>query len=732
MAFTSKEFEILTDKTLLLLIILDKEGKILKTNKRSRKILDIPTSDDTSLYLQNIVVDADKEKCKKIIKELVNQKYLDLQSLRFHKFSEQEHLLAIKFDFIYHNNLIYATGIDTSSESVEHIALSTLSEVTHTGAWHYNPVSDKIYFSEEFHHTLSLQPDKFFDKETIQQGLNVMNKNIKNILTSREILDYVHKAVTKENNEKYYRVIGKPVVHRNRVIFINGTVSDVSEQIRNINLLKKNEETKSLALKGIKSGLFDHNLETDLVFYSKEFRKMLGLPIDREHVPESQFREMIHPNDVEAALNRHLYGLQKEGNLYYNYFRLKQKDSQYRHYEVYGYRKKDKEGKAIRMIGNLIDVHERRVNEQLVAENQSRLYAMINNGFTYTILLDTEGRILMADQDSNNIIIRDYKIDPSETLVKFIDVMPVNFKNSFAHEFNEALKGEVVKKEVERMTYKGSAQWLEAKYTPIFNTENRISSILISFHDITELKNAEISIKEAHIKERELSNLKSNILSNFSHEIRTPLNGIITISDLLLNQKWTEEDKPKLLQHLEESKNRLLETMNSLSHFSEMDTIREFLNFGTYDINYAVETSFREYKHVAKAKNLTYILTLEEECPVTKMDETIFRTALNNLIHNAIKYTEEGEVHVTVNQPIETKIVKISIKDTGIGIASENLDKIFDPFVQESLGLSRKYEGTGIGLSLSKKYVELLGGTIKVKSKRNQGSEFIMSIPLTV
>ena len=732
MAFTSKEFEILTDKTLLLLIILDEDGKILKTNKRSRKVLEIPIDKYSSLYLEDLVVDTDKTKCRKILKDLIKEKKLPLQSLRFHKLTQYEHLLALKFDFVFHDNLIYATGIDITSENEEHTALSTLSQITQTGAWHYNPVSKKIFFSEEFHEVLYLGNDKIFDKATIQKALKNLKGSIQKSIDSKELLDYIYPIFTKRKKEKFYRVIGKPVIHRDKVIFINGTVSDVSERIRNINLLKKNEETKSLALKGIKSGLFDHNLETDFVFYSKDFRKMLGLPIDREHVHETQFRQMIHPDDVTEAVDRHQYGLKKEGNLYYNFFRLKQKDNNYRYYEVFGYRKKDEKGKSIRMIGNLIDVHERRINEQLIEENQNRLYAMINNGFTYTILLDTEGRILMADQDTNSIIIRDYNVDPSENLVSFIDVMPVNFKNSFAHEFNEALKGKIVKKEIERTTYKGAIQWLEAKYTPIFNAENRMNSVLISFHDITELKNAELSIKEAHIKERELSNLKSNILSNFSHEIRTPLNGIVTISDMLISQKWNEDDKPKLLEHLEESKNRLLETMNSLSHFSEMNTIREFLNFATHDLNYAVETSFREYKHVAKAKNLTYILSLEEQCPIVHMDEAIFRTALNNLIHNAVKYTEEGKITVTVKQSTNAKIVKISVKDTGIGIASENLEKIFDPFVQESLGLSRKYEGTGIGLSLSKKYIELLGGTIKVKSKRKQGSEFIISIPLAI
>ncbi|UZO79553.1 PAS domain-containing sensor histidine kinase [Aquimarina sp. ERC-38] len=732
MSFNNTEFEFLIDKTLLLFITLREDGKILKVNTHAQAILGLETHDQSTLYLQDLLVEADKETCEQLFNNLKNDGSAGLQNLRFNKFTEHQHLLTLKFNFVLQNDLIYGIGIDSTEENEEHIALHTLSKITSTGAWHYNPENDRIFFSREFHEVLHIQNDNTFCKSEIKKALETMQLRIKEVVASKEVLDYEQTIITKDKKERFYRVIGKPILHKNQVLFINGTVSDVTERVLNLLQLKKNEETKRLALKGIRSGLFDHDLTTDLVFYSKEFRKMLGLPLNQELVHELQFRKMIHLDDVKEAMHRHTKAIQNDGHLYFNHFRLKQKDDRYRFYEVYGYRKKDENGKSVRMIGNLIDVHERRVNEQLVAENQSRLFAMINNGFTYTILLDTEGRILMADKDTNTIIKRDYGIDTTNDLTHFIDVMPVNFKNSFAHEFNEVLKGKVVKKEIERSTYKGSTQWLESKYTPIFNSEDQIGSVLVSFHDITEFKNAEISIKQAHIKEQELSDLKSNILSNFSHEIRTPLNGIITIINLLLNQKEFPEDKQKLLQHLEESKDRLLETMDSLSRFSEIDTIREFLQFKEIDLNYSVETSYREYKHLAKAKNLTYILNLEEKCPRVRIDETIFRIALNNIINNAIKYTNEGSVTVTILKMDKVNFAKVIITDTGIGIKNENLEKIFDPFIQESFGLNRQYEGTGIGLSLSKSYIELLGGTITVQSKRNKGTKFIINLPLII
>ncbi|MEW7277426.1 PAS domain-containing sensor histidine kinase [Aquimarina sp. 2201CG1-2-11] len=384
---------------------------------------------------------------------------------------------------------------------------------------------------------------------------------------------------------------------------------------------------------------------------------------------------------------------------------------------------------VIRAIG--MDITKESLSNQalsITSESKKRLQAMVNNGFAYMLLLNTDGEILMTDKKSLSIIKRDFNVDPTLQTCRFIDVMPINFKNSFAHEFNEALKGNHVKKEIERITNKGNIQWLEAQYTPIFDQETIIDSVLVSFHDITEQKLAEIAIKESHIKEQELNNLKSNILSNFSHEIRTPLNGIMTLSKLIVDEQ-NQEEKIMLLRYLEESKNRLLDTINNLSNLSEVEAMKKNINLLKHDVNFTVETSFREYKHMAEAKNLSYNLVLDTTSPYIKIDNGLFKTALNNIIHNSIKYTNTGGIIVKVYSKKSKNNVYISVTDTGIGINRENLNRIFEPFIQESIGFSRKYEGTGIGLSLSKRYIEILDGEITVESKVGIGTEFCIIIP---
>ncbi|WP_438712472.1 ATP-binding protein [Aquimarina muelleri] len=729
MPFTLEEFKILSEKTLLFIFILKKDGTITSCNNRCSVLFPFCKNEIEGKYITDFILDEDADTFKHLVSNLANENHTTNKSFSFPL--GKKGITSIKFDFTLHQDLIYATGIDTTEEHKEHKALLTISKLTKTGAWYFNPKNNETYWpkgcceiKESNLSTLLNSNNNFYPKESKIRVKNYLQR----IISDKKTHECIEKITTEKGNEKWVKIIGKPVIYKEEVIQVNGTITDVTDRHNYIEKLKHSEETKHLALKGIQSGLFDYHIKKNEVFYSSDFKKMLGLPLNQDFVPEKEFIKMIHPDDQEKMLKRRSENFKEKGNYYYNFYRIKVLNKGYRHYEIYGFKRKNTKGEVIRMIGNLIDVHQKKKNEKIIAENKNRLQAMVNNGFAYMALLSTKGKILMTDEKSIEIIKRDFNVDPTKVACRFIDVTPLNLKNSFAHEFNEALKGNIVKKEVERITHKGNLQWLEAKYTPIFDQNKKPNSVLVSFHDITEQKLAEIAIKESHIKEQELNSLKTNILSNFSHEIRTPLNGIMTVSKLLLEEEKPEE-REKLIEYLEESKDRLLGTINNLSNFSEIEAIKNNLNVKEHDINYTTETSYREYKHIAEAKNLSYKLELDPTSPKVKIDQILFRSALNNIIHNAIKYTNKGGIIIKIKTKKSKNNVYISITDTGIGIDQDNLKKIFDPFMQESIGLSRKYEGTGIGLSLSKRYIEILDGQIKVTSKIGKGTRFNIIIP---
>ncbi len=729
MAFSLEQFGILTEKTLLFLFIMTKDGQIIESNKRCKILLPSENQEIKGRYITDFIIDEDVHIFTRTISELSEQNPIVNESFTFPL--SRMGVLSLKFDFTLHNDLIYVSGVDTTEEYKEHRALVTISKLTKTGAWYFNPITKEMYWTKGCYLIKDLDPDtpmtrdlgaSFYPEESRARVENYLNTLIK----EKEPYEYTEKIITHKGNEKWVKVVAQPVIFRNEVVYVNGTIADVTERHNYVEKLKHNERIKHLALKGIQSGLFDYNIEQNKVFYSLDYKRMLGLSSDQEYLSKEDFRAMIHPDDLDAATKRKEDNFKNKEQHYYNHYRLRDKKGNYRYYEVHGFRIKNEKGETVRLIGNLIDVHQRKLNEKTIQENKKRLRAMVNNGMDHTILLNTKGEILMADKASVETIKQDYDRDPTSETTLFIDVIPLNFKPVFLHAFNEALKGNTMKREFERITQLGSNQWLETKYIPIFDEGTKVNSVLITFLDITEEKHAELAIRQAHIKEQELSDLKSNILSNLSHEIRTPLNGIMTISKLLQFEESPEE-REKLIGYLQESQDRLLDTLTTLSNFSELESIQKNLDYALVDINYLVETSFREHRHIATTKNLDYSLVLDESIPKAIIDKNLFKTALDNIIHNAIKYTNQGSVQVKIKK--SKKNIYIYVIDTGIGIDEKSFQKIFDPFVQESIGLSRKYEGTGIGLSLSKRYIEILGGKIKVKSELGKGTEFKILIP---
>ncbi len=734
MALTAQELVLLAENTGFYCITLAKDGRVVNANKRICQLLGIADLDD-NVSIYDYIIDREQT----LLATHINQ-CLQSQTKQAHTFTfattAPMGISIMKLECIPNGNELFLYGIDITKEYEEHYTFSKFSKAPLTVFWSYNFVTSHFFLSKDCHALLDLEvPSPVSIQTIIDRCSTVAQQKIHTSLqqlNDKTPIDCVEKIYDRQRNVKWIHVLGDPIVHKGHTILVTGSITDITAKHAQLEQLAYNEETKHLALKGIQSGLFDHHFDKNATFYSTDFKKMLGLPIKEDFIGINLLKQHIHPDDLAPGLERHIQGLKQQGSHYFNFYRIKNKLGDYRHYEIHGYRKKDANGRTTRMIGNLIDVHQRKINEQIIEEDKGRLAAMVNNSFAYTILLDRKGMILMADDATLDIIKKDYHVDPILTPTLCIKVIPVNYQTRFAHSFNEALQGKVIKRAMQRVTYKGATQWLEVKYTPIIDQQlQKVNSVLVNCHDITELKTAELAIKEAHLKEQELSNLKSNILSNFSHEIRTPLNGIMTIANLLLAGEEKPLDRQKLKAYLEESKDRLLQTINNLSHYSEIETIQNNLDYVVSDMNYIVETSYREYRHIATSKGLTYTLTLDERCPTANIDENLFHTAINNIIHNAIKYTEKGNVAVSIITIPEKKHIHIKVKDTGIGIHKDNLEKIFDPFVQESFGLSRKYEGTGIGLSLSKKYIEVLGGRISIQSIPEQGSEFTIIIPLS-
>ena len=227
---------------------------------------------------------------------------------------------------------------------------------------------------------------------------------------------------------------------------------------------------------------------------------------------------------------------------------------------------------------------------------------------------------------------------------------------------------------------------------------------------------------------------KSQFIANMSHEIRTPLNGIIGFTEMLV---FEEEDKDRklMLKMVEKSGNHLLELLNNLLEYSRFESGTIKLETAEFNICQVLNDIENYFIPIANLKNL--IFALETNCGKEKIvvgDELKIRQVLVNIINNAIKFTNEGFIKVEANivGQGDSLLFKIIVADSGIGINNEQLAEIFDEFKQLDFYLTKKNKGTGLGLTITKRLVDMMSGTIEVESEPNNGSRFIVEIPLTL
>ncbi|MFN8674221.1 MAG: ATP-binding protein [Candidatus Sericytochromatia bacterium] len=263
------------------------------------------------------------------------------------------------------------------------------------------------------------------------------------------------------------------------------------------------------------------------------------------------------------------------------------------------------------------------------------------------------------------------------------------------------------------------------------------NEVMIKHCEIIVLYSHEQEIYQGTIRKldeneyKERSTGKDNFLAMISHEIRTPMNGIIGMTSLLLDTKLNEEQK-EYVETIRVSGDSLLTIINEILDYSKVEAGKIELETHPFFLDKCIEDSYRIFTKQASEKKLNLHYYIENNVPLNvEGDSTRVRQILVNLIGNSIKFTDKGEVFTSVKlleKQDNTITLQFCIKDTGIGIAEENIEKIFKPFSQEETSTTRKYGGTGLGLNISKRLIELMGGKIWIESRKGFGSEFYFII----
>lgn len=397
-------------------------------------------------------------------------------------------------------------------------------------------------------------------------------------------------------------------------------------------------------------------------------------------------------------------------------------------------------GSAVRRAireSHLQHEYEKAIHRLRQQEEQYRtLVEGMNEGL---MLTDNQNKIMFVNQQTCDIT----GYSPQELTGENCHSLLFDPDSNFNMEMGR-LKGDDPKSsfEIEMIRKNNEKIWVNVSCSPVCNDKNEVSGMIGVFQDISDRKKAEEERAKltrelvlAKEKAEESDRLKSAFLANISHEIRTPMNGILGFAELLKTPELTPAIQERYIHIIEQSGKRMLNIINDIVDISKIEAGQVNLHMEEVNVNHLLKDLLVFFTPEADSKGikLSVLSNLGDTRSIIQTDHTKLAQILSNLIKNALKFTKSGSIEFGYGlkgvETLQATSLQFFVRDTGVGIPEDQIQLIFERFRQGSVSLTRAYEGAGLGLSISKAFVEMLNGEIWVESKFGQGSTFYFSIP---
>jgi PAS domain S-box-containing protein len=386
------------------------------------------------------------------------------------------------------------------------------------------------------------------------------------------------------------------------------------------------------------------------------------------------------------------------------------------------------------LVRSIHYAHERAKSRQALRESEALYHSLVESLPLNLFRKDTQSRFVFANQGFCD----DIGMSMEELLGKTdFDLFPYEIAAKYISDDRRVVEtGKIFEDVEEHPETDGSTIYVQVMKSPVRDSKGAIIGVQGMFWDVTARKRAEEQLKSAKEAAEQASRAKSQFLANMSHEVRTPLNAVLGMTELLLDTDLTEEQH-EYLTLVHQSGESLLMLLNDILDFSKIEAGRLDLDSAPFNVRDTLDDMMKMLAIRAHHKQLELACHVDPRVPQFLVGDSYrLRQVLVNLIGNAIKFTTQGEVLLDVSCDAGaedgTARLKFAVSDTGIGISDEKLEAIFDAFEQADGSTTRKYGGTGLGLTISAHLVALMGGKLQVESQPESGSNFHFLLDMKV
>ncbi|MFW5799463.1 MAG: PAS domain S-box protein, partial [Spirochaetota bacterium] len=551
------------------------------------------------------------------------------------------------------------------------------------------------------------------------------------ILKSRKPLYNLQYALidNETDEQSYLSINGTPLTNnKDKITMVVFSIEDITERKKAEDALKSSEEKFKLISENSQELVCLHNTDGTYLYVSPSVKQLLGY--DEEELLGRNPYEFFHPDDKERIRNEsHMKALNDENHISASY-RIRKKNGDYIWFETLTTPILDDEGNVIKLQTSSRDVTIRKKAEEALKQSEekySSLFSKMLNGFGYyKLITDENGKGIDLEVIEVNEAFEKLTGYDSKDVIgkKLSDIAPQGW-----YQLNKLI--EIYTNVAVKRVDKRFEQYFDFfdMWLSIYAYSPKANYVATIFEDITERKKAEKELKEAKFKAEESNRAKSEFLANMSHEIRTPMNAVLGFTELL-NKLITDKKQKSYLEYIQTSSRNLLTLINDILDLSKIDAGRLEIQYESFNPNILFNEIKQIFSIKVEQKGLEFIIDIDPTLPDGLiLDEVRLRQILFNLIGNAIKFTNEGYIKLSAEKSdfnIEKNTISLIIKveDTGIGIEEEAQEYIFESFRQQYRQDNKKYGGTGLGLTITKRLVEMMDGSISVKSIPGEGSIF--------